>query len=109
MIKPTIHKEMTNVKFNKLADQNKTLQDVVHPTKYKQEMRVQTVQAPAKQIITQPVHQHFIKHKEVHHIHRPIIKKKYVVKKVKVPTPVIQKIPIVRKVKAWVKTKVLPS
>ena len=46
---------------------------------------------------------------EIHHIHRPVIKRKYIVRKVKVPTPVIQKIPIIRKVQARVQTKVLPA
>ena len=38
-----------------------------------------------------------------------MIKKQFVVRKVRVPTPVIQKIPIVRKVQARINTKVLPA
>ena len=75
----------------------------------KESTRTKVVTLPAKQIITQPVHQDFVHHQVTNHIHKPVIKKKYVVRKVKVPTPVIQKIPIVRNVQARVKTEVLPA
>ena len=71
--------------------------------------REEVLTAPARKIITQPVHQHYIREKDIHHIHRRVIKKQFVGRKVKVPTPVIQKIPIVRRVQAKVQTKVLPA
>lgn len=102
VIKPHVNTETTEVRFNKQEDQVQNKPDTVLPTVNKTVTREQVVTVPGKQIITQPVHQHYIKDKEIHHIYRPVIKKKFVVRKVNVPTPVIQKIPIVRKVQARV-------
>ena len=106
---PTIQRNNTVVQLNRQADRNQNNQPIVHPTINKEETRTQVVQAPAKQIITQPVVQHLVHHQETHHHHRPTIKKKVNVRKVAVPTPIIQKIPVYRKVQAVVDTKVLPA
>ena len=109
IIRPYHNIETTDVQINKADNQVQNREDIVHPTVFKTETREEVLQAPGRTIITQPVHQHYIKEKDIHHIHRPVIKKKFVVRKVRIPTPVVQKIPIVRKVQARVNTKVLPA
>ena len=109
IIKPRVENTDTNVQINKLPNRRQNLQDVVHATENKQIVRNQVIQAPAKTLVTQPIVQHIVREKEVHHIHRPVIKKQQVVRKINVPTPVIQKVPIVRRVRAVVQTKVLPA
>ena len=65
---------------------------------YNTNVRTETVQVPANQIIHQPVVQSYVHQKEIHHVQTPVVKRVPVQRPFAVPTPVIKKVPIVRKI-----------
>ena len=104
-IQPIVQRENVDVQFNREADKQVQLDDVVAPAQFKTTNRVETVQVPGNQIITQPVVQKYVEQRDIHHIQQPSVVKVPVHRPYPVPTPVVKKVPIVRKIPVPVASK----
>ena len=78
---------------------------IVEETQYNTQNRVQTVNAPAKQVITQPVVQEYVHEREIHHVQNPVVRRVPVARPVPVPTPVLNKVPIIRRIPVPIRKK----
>lgn len=103
--KPMVRTENVKVQFNKQPEQVTNKPEIVENVQRRTRKRVQNAQIPAEKTIIQPIVQNIVRDREMHHIHKPIFKRVEVVRTVKVPTNIIQKVPVVKRVPVPVRTK----
>ena len=97
-IQPVVQRENVDVQFNRQADKHVNLEEVVAPAQYKTTNRVETVQVPGNQIITQPIIQRTVEQRNIHHVQTPQVNRVAVHRPYPVPTPVIKKVPVIRRI-----------
>lgn len=105
IIKPILRRERVKIEYIKKPDVVINKKDIYEEEKKKFMMRTRNVRVPPQKTVIQPIIQNIIRERETHHIHKPLFKKYHITKTVTVPTNIIQKVEVLKKVKVPVKTK----
>jgi len=105
MIRPQLMNINTKLDVVQSPDQIVNRPDIVNPTQRRETMRIQNATVPPQKTFVQPVIQYVINENETHHVHSPVFKRVPYLKRVTVPTTVLQKVPVVKKLPVPVKTR----
>lgn len=104
-IRPNLTNIRTQVQLQNSPDQTVNRPDIVLNSRNNTTMRVQNATVPGQKTYVQPVIQYVINENETHHVHKPVFKRVPYLKQITVPTTVLQKNPVIRRVKVPVKTQ----
>lgn len=104
-IKPQLLNVNTKLDVAQSPDVNVNKNDIVLPVQNSETTRVQNAVVPAQRTFVQPVIQYIINENETHHVHKPVFKRVPYLKQVTVPTTILQKNPVVKRVPVPVRTQ----
>ena len=104
-IRPQLLNVNTQLNLERSPDVVVNRPDQVLASQNSVRVRTQNETVPAQKTFVQPVIQYVINENETHHIHKPVFKRVPYLKKVTVPTTILQKNPVVKRVPVPVKTQ----